>query len=74
MYLSDPHFGLKLGKSSQKTKSCFLQRRLKNNDQPRYIHFSGCDHAIYLIILQLSMVRILSDGVCLRGARKNSGI
>jgi hypothetical protein len=33
MHVSEPHFGLKLGKSSQKAKkSCFSQR-LKNNYQ-----------------------------------------
>jgi hypothetical protein len=30
MYVSEPHFGLKLGKSSKRAKSCFLQRLKKN--------------------------------------------
>jgi hypothetical protein len=29
MYVSEPNFGMKLGKSSQKAKSCFFQQ-IKN--------------------------------------------
>jgi hypothetical protein len=33
MYVSEPHFGLKLGKSSKRAKSCFLQRLKKKKKQ-----------------------------------------